>query len=159
MSDGPTPAAAAEATPRGTLARVLTLLRDKDLDALADLYVEDGVHELPFAPPTAPRRLEGREPIRAYFTETLAEVTLEFSAFEEVAVHDTADPEVIVAEYDAHGIVPTTGEGFTTRNIWVLRITGGQIKLWRDYWNPLEILDLQGHLPDLVASMVDESTS
>ena len=134
-------------TPRATLARMLVLLREKDLDALADLYSEHGVHELPFAPAPAPRRLEGREQIRVYFTEVLAEVPLEFHAFEEVAVHDTADPEVIVAEYDAHGVAPATGSSFTVRNVWVLRIVDGQIANWRDYWNPTEIMNLQGLPP------------
>lgn len=150
---------AADVTPRATLAQMLTLLREKDLNTLADLYTEDGVHELPFAPPMAPRRLEGREEVRAYFTDVLAEVALEFREFAEVAVHDTADPEVIVAEYDAQGLVPATGREFTVRNIWVLRIIGGRIALWRDYWNPLEIIELQGLLPELVASMSGEATS
>ncbi len=154
------PTVAADTSPRATLAQMLTLLREKDLNALADLYAEDGVHELSFAPPAAPRRLEGREQVRAYFTGALTRVAVEFREFEEVAVHDTADPDVIVAEYDAHGVVPATGREFTTRNIWVLRIVGGRIAIWRDYWNPLKIIELQGLLPELVASMSgDEATS
>ena len=101
--------AAARGSPRATLGQMIKLLQDKDLDALADLYAEDGVHELPFAPPPAPRRIEGREQVRAYFTGTLAGVALEFQRFEEVAIHDTTDPNVIVAEYDAHGVIPLDG--------------------------------------------------
>lgn len=143
-----------EPTPRAMLEQMLTLLRAKDLDALADLYAEDGVHELPFAPPSAPRRIEGREQVRAYFTGSLADVALEFHEFEELAVHDTGDSEVIVAEYDAHGVVSQTGRRFTVRNIWVLRISDGQIVSWRDYWSPLEIIELQGMLPDLLSTMI-----
>ncbi|MGI8908991.1 MAG: nuclear transport factor 2 family protein [Rubrobacteraceae bacterium] len=142
--------------PREALDRMLPLLRDKDLDGLADLYSEDGVHELPFAPPGAPRRIEGRERIRAYFASTLSDVPLDFREFRPVAIHDAADPEVIVAEYDAHGEVTTTGLPFTVRYLWVLRVSGGEILSWRDYWNPLEILELQGLLPSLISRLTEE---
>lgn len=121
---------------------MVPLLLDKDLNALADLYAVDGVHELPFAPPSAPRRIEGREQIRDYFTETLSDVPLDFKELRPVAVHDTTDPEVIIAEYDAHGKVTTTGRPFSVRYLWVLKVSNGEIAFWRDYWNPLEILEL-----------------
>src|SRR5690606_36983211 len=98
------------------------------------------VHELPFAPPAAPRRLQGRERIREYFTTTLTHVPLAFEEFRPVAVHVTTDPDVLVAEYDAHGTVTTTGRPFTTRYVWVLEVFDGRITRWRDYWNPQEIL-------------------
>lgn len=145
--------------PRETLARMLPLLRDGNLNSLADLYADDGVHELPFAPPSAPRRIEGREHIRDYFTSTLSGVPLNFQEFRPVAIHDTADPEVIIAEYDAHGEVTTTGRPFTVRNLWVLRISNGEIVSWRDYWNPLEIFELQGLLPNLVAQLTEDDTA
>ncbi|MDA2810863.1 nuclear transport factor 2 family protein [Nocardiopsis sp. RSe5-2] len=130
--------------PLDVLERMLPLLRDKDLDALADLYTEDAVHELPFAPPGAPRRIEGRERIREYFSSTLAHVPLEFHAFHPVAVNPAADPQVVVAEYDAEGTALPTGRRFTVRYLWVLRVVDGRIAEWRDYWNPAEIIDLQG---------------
>ncbi|WP_216204666.1 nuclear transport factor 2 family protein [Amycolatopsis aidingensis] len=136
-----------KAGPRQLLDRMLPLLRNKELDRLADLYAEDGVHELPYAPPGVPRRIEGRERVREYFG-SLSRVPLHFHEFRPVAVHDTADPEVIVAEYDADGVVTTSGHEFTVRYLWVLRATGGRILCWRDYWNPQEILDLQGTTSD-----------
>jgi ketosteroid isomerase-like protein len=137
--------AAARGSPRATLGQMIKLLQDKDLDALADLY--------------APRRIEGREQVRAYFTGTLAGVALEFQRFEEVAIHDTTDPNVIVAEYDAHGVIPSTGRRFTVRNIWVLNIVDGRIGSWRDYWNPLEIIQLQGLLPNLLTGLTQGESS
>jgi uncharacterized protein len=130
-------------TPRDTLARLLELLLRQDLGAVADMYAEDGVHELPFPPPGAPRRIDGREQIRAYFA-TLSGVPFDFREFSEVAVHDTTDPEVLVAEYDAHGTIVGSGREFTFRYLWVLRVSRGQIVLWRDYWNPGEVVAAQG---------------
>lgn len=136
--------------PREMLDRMLPLLRGKDLNGIADLYAEDGVHELPFAPSGVPRRIDGREQIRAYFTSTLSSVPLAFHEFRPVAIHDTDDPEVVIAEYDAHGEVTTTGHSFTVRYLWILRISNGEIASWRDYWNPLEILELQGTPPVVI---------
>jgi len=147
---------AAGGGPRATLDRMLPLLLNGDLDGLADLYSEDGVHELPFAPPGAPRRIEGRERIRAYFASALSGVPLDFREFRPVAIHDAADPEVIVAEYDAHGEVTTTGRPFTVRYLWVLRISDGEIASWRDYWDPLKVLELQGLLPGLISRLTEE---
>lgn len=144
------PTETANRGPHEMLDRMLPLLRDGNLDALADLYADNGVHELPFTPPGAPRRIEGRERIRAYFTSTPSGVPLNFREFRPVAVYDTADPDMIIAEYDAHGDVPATGHPFTARYLWVLKVADGEIVYWRDYWNPLQILELQGLLPDPV---------
>lgn len=75
-----------------------------------------------------------------------------------MAVHDTADPEVIIAEY-AHGEVTTTGRPFAVRYLWVLKIENGQIAYWRDYWNPLEILDLQNLLPAVGSAASTDETA
>ncbi|GAA3761134.1 hypothetical protein HDA32_002211 [Spinactinospora alkalitolerans] len=70
-------------------------------------------------------------------------MTLDFHEFREVAVHSTADPEVVAAEYDAHGVATGTGRPFAVRCLWVLKISGGRIAFWRDYLTPQEILALQ----------------
>lgn len=129
--------------PLAVLDTMIGFLREGNLDSLAGLYADDGVHALPFAPPGAPHVLEGRDAIRSYFTETLADVPLRFDEFVEVAVHDTGDPEVLVAEYDGHGSVVGAERRFVVRYLWVLRIRDGEIVEWRDYWNPQEIIALQ----------------
>ncbi len=52
-----------------------------------------------------------------------------------VLLHETTDPEVIIAEYDYDGLVTTTGRAFQVANIQVSRIRGGQITASRDYHN------------------------
>ena len=52
-----------------------------------------------------------------------------------VVVHHTDDPEVIIAEFDYHGQVSTTGRSFQVANIQVLRVRDGQIVSSRDYHN------------------------
>lgn len=41
----------------------------------------------------------------------------------------------------------------------MLRISGGEIASWLDYWNPLEIIELQGLLPDLISHFAEEDNT
>jgi hypothetical protein len=135
--------------------RLLPMFLDKDLDGFADLFAEDGVHELPFAPPGIPRRIEGRENIRAYLT-ALTETPLTHKEFQPVTVYDTNDPEVAIAEYDAHGVVTGTGRPYVLRYLQILQVSGGQIASWRDYWSPIEGSRLLGRLPELFSRLADD---
>ena len=123
----------------------------KDLEGFADLFAEDGAQELPFAPPGVPARVEGREALRAYFA-AITKTPLKHTAFENMTVYETDDPEVIIAEYDAVGAVTDTGQPYRLRYLQIVRVHDGQIVLWRDYWNPLASAQLLGRLPALLAS-------
>jgi uncharacterized protein (TIGR02246 family) len=122
----------------------------KDLDGFADLFAPDGVHELPFAPPGIPRRLEGRETLREYFA-AITGTPLKHASFENMTVYETADPGVIIAEYDAHGTVTSTGRTYQLRYVQVVKVRDGQITLWRDYWDPLASAELLGRIPELLS--------
>jgi outer membrane protein assembly factor BamB len=62
-------------------------------------------------------------------------------------IHDTADPEVIVVEYELTGVVTTTGHRATARFISVLRARDGQIVTWREYQDTLAIAQALGQPP------------
>ncbi|MEU6646419.1 nuclear transport factor 2 family protein [Saccharomonospora sp. NPDC046836] len=126
--------------------RLLPMFLDKDLAGFADLFAEDGVHELPFAPPGVPGRIQGRENIRAYLT-AIIETPLMHKEFQSVTVYETQNPEVAIAEFDAHGVVTTSGRPYVMRYLQILQVSGGQIALWRDYWNPAEGARLLGTEP------------
>jgi uncharacterized protein len=135
--------------PRAVLDRAQRLFLRKDLDGFAGMFAVDGTHELPFAPPGVPRLLRGREHIREYLTSITA-TPLEITGFHDQTVHETADPEVIIAEYEAHGIVVSTRRPYRMPYIQLLRARDGQIVTWRDYWSPLagfQALGLRALLP------------
>lgn len=142
----PTPATSA----RAMLERLLPMFLATDLNGFADLFAEDGVHELPFAPPGVPRTIVGRENIRAYVTAISNPAPLTHTDFANVRIHDTADPEVAIAEYDAEGHVTATGERYSLPYVNVVRVRDGRILQWRDYWSPVEPFRLLGRLPSLV---------
>jgi hypothetical protein len=132
------------ATPREVFERILRLIQERQYAAYVDLFAADGTFELPFAPPGVPRRIETREQIRAFMQagqERFQTMTRKWE-FHAVVVHETVDPEVIVTEFEVRGVVVATGEPYQFANLQVLRVRNGEIVSLRDYWNPLDRLEL-----------------
>jgi len=98
-------------------------------DDLADLYAEDVTLELPFTLPGMPSVTKGREELRRRFRAAGGSRRITGAA--NVVVHETADPSVLVAEFDLHQEV--RGTAFVARYVMVLTVRNGQIAHSRDY--------------------------
>jgi ketosteroid isomerase-like protein len=70
-----------------------------------------------------------------------------------LVVHETSDPEVVVAEWDYDGLVTTANRPFRVSSIQVSRVRNGQIVASRDYHNHLVLADVLGQLPALLAAL------
>ncbi|MBF8192457.1 nuclear transport factor 2 family protein [Nonomuraea sp. K274] len=121
----------------------------EDVDGL---WAEDVVVETPFAPPGRPRRVEGRDRFLEIARAGRAALPFRLETGE-VTVHDTADPDLIIVEYDLGATLPGTGERVSAPFIGVLRVRDGQIVLWREYQDVLAVAAATGRLPDLVAGL------
>jgi ketosteroid isomerase-like protein len=111
--------------PREVLLRLLDGVAAKRWDELPLLYAEDAhvTH-----PPHGPE-LNGREELRRHFAAA-AEHGFDIRA-EDVIVHETADPEVVIGEFRYRG---TSGDQeIDAPRIFVMRIRGGLIVESRDY--------------------------
>ncbi|MFC5184251.1 nuclear transport factor 2 family protein [Actinomadura harenae] len=116
-------------SPSEVFLRLVESLAAKKTDDLHLLYAEDAFVTHPFAYPES--RFEGREALREHFAQVPGmpfEMTVR-----DVVVHETADPEVIVAEFVYDGRNTATGVRFTVPNIFVMRIRDGLIVEARDY--------------------------
>jgi uncharacterized protein len=122
-------------SPDQVLGRRRELLLNHDTDGFADLFAEDAVIELPFTAAGVPSRLEGQQAIRE-FSRRVAASPMRISDLEEVAVHHTEDPEVVVVELVAEVTVQGSDRTFATSSVQVFRIRDGKILLFRDYFNP-----------------------
>ncbi|MGW5426365.1 nuclear transport factor 2 family protein [Streptomyces sp. NPDC004059] len=120
-------------TPRDVLARYYRAMLDKSADDLADLYAVDAVHEFPFTSPGFPPRFEGREAVRAGYRAAWGAGPAQVEEIEQIAIHDTADPEVIIAEQVVRGSLPATGASFSVPGLLVLRVRDGLLTRVRDY--------------------------
>ena len=121
------------ASPQDVIERLIQGISRGRWRELPDLYAEDAVVEYPLALPSGPARLEGRAVIQKYFA-AVARMPLELKAHH-VVLHQTGDPEVVIAEYDYDGLITTTGHSFQVANIQVSRVRDGQIVISRDYHN------------------------
>jgi ketosteroid isomerase-like protein len=138
-------------TPEETFRRLLDLLPAKDMDAIADLWADHGTAEFPFAEGASPRRLAGREAVRAYLAGYPE--LMDVRSVPAVTVHHTQRPDTIVVEFSAHGRTVRTGEPYRMDYITVVTTRDGLIIRYRDYWNPLAAASAAGVLPELLGAL------
>jgi ketosteroid isomerase-like protein len=121
---------------------------------LPGLYAEqtDVVH--PFDPLRAPA-LRTRDELREHFRPTGAGPELQRRAAN-ITIHETADPEVIIAEFEYQGTVVETGEAFALPGIFVLRVRDGEIVESRDYADHLTSARMMGRLDDIVTAAAEK---
>lgn len=127
-------------TSREIVEQVLRAGRELDVEAFVGLMAPDGYIEWPYRPPGSPARLQGRAEIRRHLA-AVAKGFIRFDEYHNVVVHETTDPEVVIVEYDAHGTVLATGAPFDQTVIAVFRVHDGQVQSYRDYINPLPLMD------------------
>ncbi|HEU0031198.1 MAG TPA: nuclear transport factor 2 family protein [Kofleriaceae bacterium] len=126
-------------TPREVFDRAHALVRSYDI-GYVDCFAPDGVLVCPFAPPGFPRRTEGRDAIRALLAPRYAAARASgrrIAEYRHVVVHDTADPEVIVVEFEAIGIERDGTTRYALPFIQVIRVRDGAIVEQRDYFDAL----------------------
>jgi ketosteroid isomerase-like protein len=108
----------------------------------AGLWTEDGVIEFPFAAPGYPQRVEGRDAIAEYMRGYPD--LLQIKDFPVKVVHQSVDPAVVIAEFQAVGIVTATGRPYRLRYIAVITLQDNRIQNYRDYWSPLAAAEAMG---------------
>lgn len=102
-----------------------------------ELLADDVVIETPFAAPGRPTRVEGRQRWLDGVNPQRVAIPLRFEDCATRAVHDTADPETIVVEYELTATNTNTGKRGTAAFIGVLTVRDGKITRWREYQNTL----------------------
>ena len=117
------------------LAAAIDAWRADDLDGWMALYAPGAVHEFPFAPEGAPRRLEGRDAIAAFLRPIQAHVR--FGRFDGIRVREAGN-ETIVEARGHHRRLP--GETpFELDYVWFITRHDGKVTHFRDYMNPQQL--------------------
>jgi uncharacterized protein len=144
---------ATAASPRQTVERLLHAAISADPGDMADCYAPRVVIEMPFAVTALyPDRIETtREELRARYRAGRAK--RRYQGLSNVVIHETTDPDVVIAEYELHGEFTETAEPFSVRFLMILTIRDGQIVHSRDYSNPIAGAQLIGKVPELVAAL------
>lgn len=113
---------------REVVVRLLAGVDEGPSAALAELYAWDALVELPFAGPSG-LRIEGREALGAHF-ERAGQLPSRL-VYENLVVHETNNPEVVVAEYDYR--VESATRTTRTANVQIVTVRDGLIVRSRDF--------------------------
>jgi ketosteroid isomerase-like protein len=145
--------AATTASPRQTAEQFLRAAISPRPGDMADCYAPTVIIEMPFAVTSLyPGRVETtREELRARFAANSA--IRHYQRLSNVVIHETADPEVVITEYELHGEFVATAKPFSQRFVMVMTIRNGQIVHTRDYANPVSSARLLGRVPELIAAL------
>lgn len=139
-------------SPREVFLRLVNGVADGNFGELPDLYGEVTDVRHPMATPeSAP--LTSRRALREHFTvppedrESSPKIRVV-----DVVVHETADPELIVAEFAYEFTLPDRSLT-KVPCVFVMRVRDGQIIESRDYIDPIRTFTAHGDLDDLIASL------
>ncbi|MER6003647.1 nuclear transport factor 2 family protein [Nonomuraea angiospora] len=125
---------------REVAARLIEVSATGDHEAMLALYAPDVVIEIPFAPPGVPTRSVGSDLLRARVEAVKG--LWRFERADAVNLLETADPDVVVAEFTLHGSVTATGRSFASTYVMIVTVRDGLIVHSRDYGNPMASAEL-----------------
>jgi len=119
-------------------------VRNYDVEGVVSMFTEDGRVEYPNAGAGMPSYLDGPTAIRAALTplyEKARKSGRRILRYDSIVVHQTADPSIIVVEFDLIGAA--NGTEYSLSFIQVCTVKNGRIARLRDYLNPQVSANLQ----------------
>ena len=119
-------------------------------DAGEDFLVmcdDDIEFQFPYAPLGTVTEVRGKDRMAAYLPKVGALVA--FESMGTPIVHACEDDETFVLEFSCRGSGAETGARYDQDYISVIRVRDGRIVHYRDYWNPLILLEAVGGLEKL----------
>ncbi|MFI5963942.1 nuclear transport factor 2 family protein [Streptomyces asoensis] len=139
-------------SPREVFLRLVHGVADGDLEELPGLYGEVTDVRHPMATPEA-EPLTSRRALQEHFTvPPEARASLPKRLVVDVVVHETADPEVIVAEF-AYEFTAADGPPAKVPCVFVMRVRDGRIIESRDYIDPIRTYTARGERDRLLAAL------
>lgn len=149
-------------TPHEVFLRLVHGVCEERWEDVIELYAEQTHVEHPFHPLAVPP-LRSPEELRAHFGIGVPPGAYKGHALRRrpagINVHETADPEVIVAEFRYEGTVVETGQPFTVPAVFVMRVRDGKIIESRDYLDHLRSARARGQLGDVLAAVREHHDS
>lgn len=126
---------AIRAQTEATIRAFLTALEDKDMDALAALWAEEAVQDMPFSPPGFPKRVEGRENLIAHYA-AWPDLAGDAEFTENLRFYPMLDPEMTYVEFTGVVDILPTGRRYEQTYGGLFHVVDGKILLFREYYDP-----------------------
>ncbi|HZO66976.1 MAG TPA: nuclear transport factor 2 family protein [Kribbellaceae bacterium] len=138
--------------PREVFLRVVNGVAERRYAELHELYAETTDVRHPMSP-YGDNPLLSRDDVRKHFGAAGARVATVRFRPENIVVHETTDPEVIVAEFEYRGTGVESGEPFAAACVFVVRVRDGEIVESRDYIDHLAMAKARGELEPLIEAL------
>jgi uncharacterized protein len=104
-----------------------------------DIHAEDVVVEYMITVPGYPRKVEGRDALVELY-RNYGDTIVQNGSSDVFAYHDR-EKSVTVLEYTIHGTTVHNGKPYLNRFISVITVKDRKIVHWRDYLDPLLVID------------------
>ncbi|MEA1064993.1 nuclear transport factor 2 family protein [Erwinia sp. HR93] len=118
-----------------------------DNDTLMSMMTEDILFELPYALPDGPSHISGKAALGDYLPKIAQLISIASMSLENAVVGEGGQQAVLEISCQGTGIA--TGRRYDQHYVCVLTLRNGFIKRWRDYWNPLVMLQAVGGAGDI----------
>jgi uncharacterized protein len=141
-------------TPHDVFYELATGVAEGRWQTLPELYAEETHVVHPFHP-LDDRPITSRDELRRHFTLPEGMLPLPRRTVENVVIHDTSDPEVIVAEFEYHGNSADSGEPVVIPAVFIMRVREGRIVSSRDYLDHLASARFRGQLGEVIDAVRD----
>ena len=117
-------------------------LEGMDIPAFLELWHEDGVQHMPFAPDNFPKILAGKAAIQRQYGGLPD--AYESMQFIQRNIFPLLNPTMVVAQY--HGVIKQkSGEAYDNDYIGVFEMRDGKIASFSEYFNPLILMKSFGN--------------
>ncbi|WP_434054446.1 MAG: nuclear transport factor 2 family protein [Roseibium sp.] len=133
---------------RGALGDAIVAEAEENFLEMCD---ENIVFQFPFSPQGSVRELRGRDAMAAYLPK--AGRLINFESMSKAVAHKAIDGETFVLEFSCKGTGAVTGERYDQDYISVIKIKNGHIVHYRDYWNPMVLLNAVGGIENLTSKL------
>ncbi|WP_044619913.1 nuclear transport factor 2 family protein [Gynuella sunshinyii] len=117
------------------------------------MCADDIVFKFPFTPNESLTEIIGLEAITRYLAKIGA--VLEFESFSDPIIHESKDGETFILEFSCQGKGTQTAARYDQNYVAVISIQQKRIAQYRDYWNPLILLEATGGLETFKESIND----
>lgn len=138
-------------SPREVFLALVNGLCEERLDDVLALYGEKTDVSHPFDPLRG-HGFSSRAELREHFARRASRQTVKARPAN-IKIHETLDPEVIVAEFDYAGTNLETKTPFAYRCVFIMRVRDGEIIESRDYIDHLSSAEARGNLGALLGEI------
>lgn len=107
-----------------------------------DILDEEAIFEYVISVPGYPRRVEGRKAVAELYRGYGA--TMVLHSADDLTIHRDREASVVVLEYAVHGRAVHTGRAYDNRFISVITVSDRKVTHWRDYLDPVAVLNAIG---------------